>query len=156
MPIAPTTSDRLPRAWPLLFPLTFLVHIVEEYAGGFASWSARFLGFRLSVPAFLAINEYAWVGMLCAATLATVAAPARWLVIPLATATAANGTAHLVASAVTRTYSPGVLSGTALWLPLGLVTLVRGYRAFSRGVFWGGVVLGLALQALVAGIARAG
>src|SRR5262249_48788079 len=113
-------------------------------------------GFRMRVPLFLAINEFAWLGMACAAVAATVAAPARWLVIPLATVTAVNGSAHLVMSAVTRTYSPGALSGTLLWLPLGVVTLVRGYRIFPRGVFWGGIALGLTLHALVIGIARAG
>jgi hypothetical protein len=153
---ASAASDRLPRAWPLLFPLTYLVHIVEEYLGGFPAWSSRYLGFRMSVPAFLAINEFAWLGMACAAIAATVAAPARWLVIPLATVTAVNGSGHLVMSGITRTYSPGAVSGTLLWLPLGVVTLVRSYRTVSRGVFWGGVALGLALHALVIGIARAG
>src|SRR5262249_20448762 len=152
----PATSDRLPRAWPLLFPLTYLLHIVEEYFGGVPAWSSRYLGFRMSVPGFLAINEFAWLGIAGAAIRATVAAPAPWPRIPLATVTAVNGSAHLVMSGVTRTYSPGAVSGTLLWLPLGVVTLVRSYRSVSGGVFWGGVALGVALHALVIGIARAG
>lgn len=145
-----------PRAWPLLFPLTYLVHIVEESVGGFPAWAARYLGFRLSAPAYFAINEFAWVGMLCASIAATVAKPAQWLVIPLATIATVNASAHLVTTAVTRTYSPGVISGTVLWLPLGIVTLVRAYRGLARGVFWGGVVLGLALHALVTMMALLG
>jgi hypothetical protein len=151
-----TTSPRFPRAWPLLFPLTFLVHILEEYFGGFPAWSAQHLGFRLNAQGFLAINEFAWAGMLCAAVAATVAEPAQWLVIPLATVTAVNGAAHLVFSVVTRTYSPGVVSGTALWLPLGIVTLTRAYRSFPRAVFAAGVAVGLAMHATVILIARAG
>ena len=145
-----------PRAWPLLFPLTYLVHIAEEFVGGFPEWSALHLGFHLDRAAFLAINEFAWIGMLVASLAATAAAPAQWLVIPLATVTTANGSAHIIASAVTRTYSPGAISGVVLWIPLGIVTLVRAYRAFSRSVWWGGVVLGLALHALVIGLALAG
>ena len=153
----PNAIDRpFPRWWPLLFPLTYAIHITEEYLGGFPDWAASHLGFRLTMPGFLAINEYAWTGMLCAGIAATVAAPAQWLVIPLATATTVNGSAHLIMSIVTRTYSPGVISGTMLWLPLGIVTLQRGYRGFPRGVFWGGVAVGLALHAIVVLIARAG
>lgn len=151
-----TTEARLPRAWPLLFPLTYLAHIVEESVGGFPAWSAEHLGFHLDTSAFLAINEFAWIGMLIASLAATIAAPAKWLVIPLATIATVNGSAHLIASAVTRSYSPGVISGTVLWLPLGIVTLSRALRTFPRGVWWGGVVLGLALHGLVTGVALIG
>lgn len=153
----PNAIDRrFPRWWPLLFPLTFAIHIVEEYGGGFPAWSAIHLGFRLTTAGFLAINEYAWTGMLCASIAATVAAPAEWLVIPLATATTVNGSAHVIMSIVTRTYSPGAISGATLWLPLGIVTLMRGFHGFHRGVFWGGVALGLAMHATVVLFARAG
>jgi hypothetical protein len=67
-----------------------------------------------------------------------------------------HGSAHLIASAITRSYSPGVISGALLWLPLGTVTLVRAFRAFPRGVWWGGIVLGLALHGLVTGLALIG
>jgi len=149
-------DDPFPRAWPLLFPLTYLVHIAEEFVGGFPAWAAVHLGFRLDRAAFLAINEFAWIGMLIASLAATAAAPARWLVIPLATITTVNGSAHLVASAVTRTYSPGAISGTVLWIPLGVVTLVRAFRAFPRGMCWGGIALGLALHGVVTGVALIG
>jgi hypothetical protein len=153
----PNGIDRpFPRWWPLLFPPTYAVHIAEEYVGGFPAWSASHLGFQLTTAGFLAINEYAWAGMLCASIAAALAAPVQWLVIPMATATTVNGSAHLIMSIVTRTYSPGLISGTTLWLPLGIVTLRRGYRGFHRGVFWGGVALGVALHGIVVLTARAG
>lgn len=52
----------LPRYWPLLFPLTFLVHIAEEYRFGFYLW-ARVLGMRMDGPRFMQINAVAWAAM---------------------------------------------------------------------------------------------
>lgn len=60
-----------------------------------------------------------------------------------------NGSAHTVASLVTASYSPGLVSGWLLWAPLGAYTLRRAYGEMSRCVFWGAVVWGLALHALV-------
>ena len=44
----------------------------------------------------------------------------------------ANGFGHLAGSAVTRSYSPGAVSGACLWAPLGLVALRRSRRSLTR------------------------
>src|SRR5438067_10061233 len=90
--------------WPLLFAVTYLVHIAEELCGGFVPWSNRFLGFHLTVERFLGLNGVAWVGMLVLGIAASIGEKTRWLVVPLATAVLLNGLAHLGASIVTRTY----------------------------------------------------
>ena len=142
----------IPRYWPLLFPLTFLAHVGEEYVGGFPAWSSAVLGFRLTPTTFLQFNAVAWIGMFCG-TLAATVGP-RALVVPFATATFINGCAHLVASVLTASYSPGVITGTLLWIPLGGVTLRRAWRHLSERALWTGVVTGAVLHAVVVLLAR--
>ncbi len=142
----------LPRFWPLLFPLTFAAHITEEYAGGFPVWAARWLGFHLSTSGFLELNATAWVLMLCATVAASIGP--RWLVVPFATATFVNGCAHVLATVLTLTYSPGVITGATLWIPLGAFTLLRAFQRLPRDRFWAGVAVGIVLHGLVVLYAR--
>ena len=137
------------RHWPLAFPTTYLVHIAEEWWGGFLAWSARFLGFQLTPAQYWRLNGIAWVAMLVMSLVATRGPDKRWLVIPLATAVLVNGLAHLVASLVTATYSPGVISGVVLWVPLGAVVLRRMFSQLERRLFWSGVALGFVLHLAV-------
>ena len=149
---------KLPKFWPLLFPLTYLIHIAEEYygGGGFPVWSARYLDFQLTPERFLALNGVGWIAMVVASLIAVWRPSARWMVVPLATAASINGCAHAVASLVTTSYSPGVISGIALWVPLGAVTLWRGYRDLQSGLFWTGIGIGVVLHGIVTVLAVAG
>lgn len=146
----------LPRLWPLLFPLTYLAHAAEEYFGGFPAWSGRYLGFHLTPWGFLQLNIVAWTLMLCGSVLASRFDSLRWLVVPLAAVTFINGCAHAIASVVTASYSPGLVSGLVLWVPIAAVTLRRSHAALPRRLFWSGVGLGAALHAIVTGAAVAG
>jgi Protein of unknown function with HXXEE motif len=143
------------RLWPLLFPLTYLVHIAEEYYGGFPQWASHYLSFRLTTEAFLELNIIAWTIMLCASVLAVRFDSLVWLTVPFAAATFINGCAHAIASAITVSYSPGLISGLALWVPLGIVTLRHNCRQISHGVFWAGVGFGVLLHLAITLTARA-
>lgn len=142
---------RLPVSWPLLFPLTYLIHIAEEYfaAEGFPEWSARYLNFRLTPERFLELNGIAWIAVCMASLIVLWRASARWVLVPLATVTAINGCAHAVASIATMSYSPGVISGVMLWIPLGVFTLRRGYQDLSSRLFWMGIGVGIVLHGVV-------
>jgi Protein of unknown function with HXXEE motif len=60
---------------------------------------------------------------------------AAWIVPALGTITAMNGIGHLAGSLVTRSYSPGLVSGVVVWAPLGLFAVMRGRRLLPRA-FW--------------------
>ncbi|HKP87298.1 MAG TPA: HXXEE domain-containing protein [Blastocatellia bacterium] len=143
--------SNLPRAWPLLFPVTYLAHVAEEYwcGGGFYDWLSRFAGVNLTPERFLELNAYAWVVMLLISLLAIAISSMRWAVIPLATAVLVNGLAHAVGSIITLSYSPGLFTGLLLWVPLGAFTLRREYGVRSRKVYYAAIVFGLALHAAV-------
>lgn len=148
----PTETARgLPRLWPLLFPLTYVLHVAEEtWCGeGFPAWASRLSGVALTQERFLALNAVALGVMLAICLLAAASAGLRWLVIPFAAAVLLNGSAHTAATLFTATYSPGLFSGLLVWVPLGFYTLRRTRPLFSRATFWSAVALGLALHGLL-------
>ena len=140
----------LPRLWPLLFPLTYLLHIAEEnYCGErFYNWASRLSGIHLTEQAFLQLNAIAWIVMTIACLMA-VWKTISVIVIPLATVVLLNGTLHVAGTIFSATYSPGLVTGLLLWIPLGIMTLWQIHKIVSRGRFWIGVASGIVLHGLV-------
>ncbi|MCA1613633.1 MAG: HXXEE domain-containing protein [Acidobacteria bacterium] len=132
-----------------LFPLTYLFHILEEWVGGFVAWFARVLGVGLTEGAFLWLNAAALAGMTLGVALAYRFGALRWLFVSFGTVTLVNAAAHVAASLATLSYSPGVLSGALLWLPLGFVTVRAGRGALKRRPFAAGVLVGALMHAAV-------
>lgn len=139
------------RRWPLLFPTFYALHLAEEYwcGGGFVDWMATTMGANISEPEFLLINGIAWPLILLAALMAIRDERLAWLTISLATIVLINGTAHLLSSIVTGTYSPGMLTGTILYIPLGVFGFRRSNRAASGRRFSTAVAIGILLHAVV-------
>jgi hypothetical protein len=137
--------------WGWLFPTTYCVHILEEWRGGegFPAWFSRVMGTELTVERFLALNAYALAGMALGVALAAVFRQMRWLLVGFGAVVLINALAHLAASVVTRSYSPGAVSGALLWLPLGAWTLAAGRRSLSRRDFGAGVAVGVLMHAAV-------
>ena len=108
------------------------LHIVEEfvYPGGFADWDRRYRpGFRNSIsPRFhLIINGLLLIACYDVWVLRSrPAGVAVWLTVT--TLLFANGIWHAAGSVQTRSYSPGVLTGLLLYVPLA----VYGYVNFLR------------------------
>ena len=76
-----------------------------------------------------------------------------WLTPALGVLVAVNGLGHLAGSLVTRSYSPGLVSGLLLWLPLGVFAIAVGYRTLPSSAFLAGLGAGVLAQAVVAAIA---
>ena len=64
-----------------------------------------------------------------------------------------NGLLHVLGSAATRSYSPGVITGTALYMPLGILALRLGRTSFSEPTFWAAAAAGVAIHGAVAIVA---
>ncbi|HTE46666.1 MAG TPA: HXXEE domain-containing protein [Gemmatimonadaceae bacterium] len=124
-------------------------HLVEEFVwpGGFAAWYRRYRPARASsvTTQFLVIVNAVLVVIALLPPLlgGSPRANAFWLVI--AAIGAVNALFHLWAVVRTRAYSPGVVTGTLLYLPLS----VLGYHELVAS---GIVSLGTALQAVAFGI----
>jgi len=145
------------QVWLWLFPLTYAVHIAEEgLAGeGFPSWIRRLppvaaLDIRISARKFYGLNALYLTAMI-AAVLAAGSPGFAWVTPCLGAVVAANGLGHLAGSLITRSYSPGLVSGLTLWTPLGLAALTIAHGALSPRDFWTGIAAaGLTYAVLVA------
>jgi hypothetical protein len=142
-------SEPFVGSWILLFPATYLAHIAEEYWGGFAARAAELTGLTISEAAFLAGNGLFWALMSIAMALVLRRPSRAPLVVAVATVVTINACLHVGGSALTAGYSPGLLTGVFLWLPLGVMTLVRGHRLLPERRFRFGVLIGVVAHLLV-------
>ena len=141
-----------------LFPLTYAVHLGEEYlaAGGFASWAERTLAVPFSNAEFIAWNMLA-LGLMCVSAWLVNRDPKfRFLEIALAIAVLGNVAAHVIASLLTGTYSPGLVTGTFVWLPLSVVRLRRARGLSTRRARRAGMYLGLAVVVITMAVVARG
>lgn len=103
----------------LLSPILFMLHVIEE-APGFVAWFNSLVERGITQSTFLSVNA---VGFLITVVLAAALALTRertagllvlaWLGFLML----ANALFHLVATVVHERYSPGVITGTILYLP---------------------------------------
>ena len=138
-----------------LFVAAYVAHVAEEYFGGFPEWLALIIGRPLSRADFLAINAIALVVIIIAIRAVTRRESLGWLAIAIATILLVNGLAHILGTIVTGTYSPGLITGVVLYLPLSQLTLIRAWDQAPPTFFVRGVVAGLAAHAVVVAIAAA-
>lgn len=140
-----------PEAWNWLFPATYAIHILEELRGGegFTAWLARVAGVELSTGQFLTWNALALSLMALGVWLASRYRPLRWLPLAYAVAFLLNALSHLAASLYTISYSPGLVSGVVLWLPLGAHALRRLSPTLGRRARRAGLLVGLLMHCVV-------
>ncbi|HEY0005994.1 MAG TPA: HXXEE domain-containing protein [Pyrinomonadaceae bacterium] len=142
--------------WVWLFPATYLVHIAEEYLGDFPGWVSSFGYARITPSDFLQLNALAWLLMVLGIILALITPHMRWVIISFGTIVFLNGLAHSLASIATASYSPGLISGLLLWIPLGAWTLRRARRSATRRSLLAGIVAGFLIHAVVSLLAFMG
>jgi hypothetical protein len=136
-----------------LLVAAYALHILEEWFGGFPEWLAVVAGAPLPRDAFVLINAVALAAMAAATRTATRDESRGWLAIVVAAILFANGLLHLLASVVTRTYSPGVITGVVFYLPLGQLALLRAWEQAPRPFFVRGILTALGLHAIVSVVA---
>ncbi len=141
--------------WVWLFPLTYCLHIAEEYWGGesFYRWASRLLAMEFTAREFLALNGAAMAVMCLCLALACSWRSMQWLVVTFGFVVAFNGFAHAVASVATHSYSPGLVSGILVWDPLGAYAMRRAHKSLPRRQFLVGLAVGVVAHAAVTLIA---
>jgi len=73
----------------------------------------------------------------------------RWPLSTLGAVVLLNGLVHLAGSILTRSYSPGLVTGLLIWLPLGGFTLWFERRNASRRAFLGGTLAGVGSNVVI-------
>jgi hypothetical protein len=140
-----------PAAWVWLYPATYAIHILEELWGGegFTAWLARIAGVELAAQQFLDWNALALLLMSAGVLLTLRWRHLRWLLLAYGVAFLLNALSHLAASLYTVSYSPGLVSGLLLWLPLGAFTLIYFKPTLSRRGRRAGLLVGLSMHCVV-------
>jgi hypothetical protein len=106
-----------------LLPLFYAFHLIEEYYGGegLPSWLSDVFSVNLSQTDFLAINAVAFTIVLLIAILHAYIRKIHFIVAVVGIVFFLNGIIHTLSSLFTMTYSPGMISGILLYIPLGIL-----------------------------------
>jgi hypothetical protein len=133
-------DPKLPH-WLWLFPLVYLLHILEELKGiGH--------GINLSLDVFLILSTAAWLLMTCGTVLAQRFGFPQFMGVCLGSTVFLNGLWHIFNRLINHRYDAGVISGTVIFIPLGLATLIKLRNSMLRPRYIVGVVLGMAIQTI--------
>ncbi len=137
--------------WLWLFPLTYLIHVAEEYWGGegYPAYILRLRGVHMSTTRFLVAQGVGVVLVTVGVILARhFNFPAMMLII-LGAIVLINGITHTVTALTIMSYGPGLWSSIFVWGPLGLITLIRFRNSVSRKRYWIAVAIGVGVNVVV-------
>lgn len=132
-----------------LFVPAYVVHVAEEWFGGFPQWVRLMAGGPMPAAAFFAINGIALVLLVAGVRAAIRSDRHGWIAVTVATIALVNTGAHAAGAALTRSYSPGLISAVVLYVPLGLLAMIRALDQAPRAQLARGIAIGLILHALV-------
>ena len=135
-------NTKSPR-WLWLFPLTYLLHILEEVTG-----VEGLHGINLSLNLFLFLSAGAWLLMTCGVVLAQRFGFPQFMGMCLGTTVFLNGLVHIVKSLTNRDYDAGVISGSMIFIPLGLATLISLRKSMRLRRYMVGVFVGITIQTI--------
>jgi hypothetical protein len=144
-------STRLTAILLWVFPLTYLIHIAEEYWGGegYPAYILRLRGVHLSTTRFLAAQSVGFVLVTIGVLLARKLHFPQMMLIVMGTIVLVNGLTHTVTALPSRTYGPGLVSSILIWMPLGLFILIRYRQAVSRKRYWLAIAVGVSVNVII-------
>ncbi|MEP5610897.1 MAG: HXXEE domain-containing protein [Cyclobacteriaceae bacterium] len=137
----------------VLLPIIYLIHLAEEWFGGFLAWAPIALGYEISVERFILINATSLALFSIGTAAALHYTRMSWFATTLAALLGLNGLLHILATFGFGYYSPGTVTGFLLYIPIGIKVLRSTSSQFSRFTFRIAVLLGILLHGLVAYLA---
>jgi Protein of unknown function with HXXEE motif len=151
-------SDTSIDFWSWLFPVTYLMHIAEEYWGGegYPAYLLRLRGVHLSPTRFLIAQSIGVVLVLVGIYLSRRFNFLNMYLVILGAVVLVNGLTHTFTSFLNLSYGPGLITSILIWMPLGIATLVRFKGSLSDRRYWLAVLIGLGINGVVAVFALKG
>jgi hypothetical protein len=144
--------DRVTIFWSWLFPLSYLIHIAEEYWGGegYSAYILRLRGVHMSTARFLAAQSVGFILVTIGVILARRFKFLPMMLVILGTVVAVNALTHAVTGLSILRYGPGLFSSIFIWGPLGIATLIR----FKPGIdnqqqYWIAIAIGIGINVVV-------
>lgn len=135
----------------LLFPVTYLFHIAEEFWGGegYPAYLLRAHGIHFSATRFVILQTIGIILILLGILIARRLNFPHLLLVILATVFLKNALIHIIRSAFAVEYQPGLVTSVLLWLPLGLGTLLHFRRSMRARRYVLGLAIGLAISVAI-------
>jgi len=139
--------------WLWVFPITYLIHIAEEYWGGegYPAYILRLRGVHMSTARFLVAQSVGVVLVTVGVILARRFNFPQMMLIILGSIVLVNGITHTVTALSIMRYGPGLWSSIFIWIPLGVFTLFRFRNAVNKKRYCIAVATGVGVN-LVVGI----
>jgi hypothetical protein len=136
-------------------PIAYMIHLCDEYftGEGFPNWFSGIFDVNLSLNDFLIINSIGFAVTLTMSLLYSLNKVNNFIVSVLGTLFFINGIVHIVASVTTFSYSPGILSGIFVYLPLGYLMFKKIFPLIPQKQRLFPVVIGIIIQTIVAVVA---
>jgi Protein of unknown function with HXXEE motif len=136
-----------------LFVPAYVVHMAEEWFAGSPAWIGLIIGDPLLAMAYVLINGIALVLLVVGIRAATGAERYGWIAVAIATIALVNTAAHAAGAVLARSYSPGLISGVVLYVPLGALAMIRAADQAPPGQVRRGIAVGLAIHSAVFAVA---
>lgn len=144
--------DRATIFWSWLFPLSYLIHIAEEYWGGegYPAYILRLRGVHMSTGRFLAAQSVGFILVTIAIVSARRIKFLPMMLVILGAVVAGNALTHTVTALSILKYGPGLFSSIFIWGPLGIATIIRFKRYIDDGrQYWIAIAIGIAINVVV-------
>jgi Protein of unknown function with HXXEE motif len=137
--------------WLWVFPITYLIHVAEEYWGGegYPAYILRLRGVHMSTPRFLAAQSVGVILVTVGVILARRFKFPRMMLIILGAIVLVNGITHTATALSIMSYGPGLWSSIFIWGPLGLFTLLRFRSGVARKQYWIAIAIGVGVNVVV-------
>jgi len=137
--------------WLWMFPLTYLIHIAEEYWGGegYSAYLLRLRGITLSPTRFIAAQGLGWALMVVGIIFARQFKFPKLLLVIMGATVLGNSLTHLGTSLMRPGYGPGLLTAMLIWMPLGLATLIRFRGSMKGSRYWLGIAIGFGVNGII-------
>jgi hypothetical protein len=151
--------DRATISWSWLFPLSYLIHIAEEYWGGegYPAYLLRLRGVQMSTGRFLMAQSVGLILVTIGVILARRLKFLPMMLVILGTIVAVNSLTHIVTALSILKYGPGLVSSIVVWGPLGVLTLIRFKRALDdQRQYWIAIAIGIGVNVVVGILAMRG
>ena len=136
------TSTHSRRLW--IFVLVYPLHILEEIRGVGASH-----GINLSLKQFFILSGAGCLLMVVGILVSLRFRFPHLFEIFFGTVFVLNGLSHIINSVAIRGYDAGVITGTLIFIPLGVTSLMRLRNSMRWPRYSAGVALGLVVQLII-------
>ena len=144
--------DRATILWAWLFPLSYLIHIAEEYWGGegYPAYIFRLRGVHMSTARFLVAQSVGFILVTIGLILARRLKFLPMMLVILGSVVAVNSLTHTVTALISLEYGPGLVSSILIWGPLGIATLIRFKSSIAnQKQYWIAIAIGIGINVVV-------